>query len=119
ADCHWRREMAKAYGSTARFLRHGIGVCVRREREIVAEAYGMFPIDGAIELAVVTREPHRGRHLATAACAFLLRDLEERGVAAWWSCFEGNVRSIAVARRLGFGAPTPYRVLRYDAPPRT
>jgi RimJ/RimL family protein N-acetyltransferase len=95
-----------------------VGVCVRRGDEIVAEAYGMYPVDGEIEVAVVTREAHRGRRLATAACAFLLRHLEDRGVTARWCCWAENARSIAVARRLGYHAPTPYRLVRYDAPRR-
>ncbi|HEV7734496.1 MAG TPA: GNAT family N-acetyltransferase [Candidatus Binatia bacterium] len=115
-DCLWRGEMAKAFGTIARFLRHGVGVCVRRGDEIVAEAYGMYPTDGQMELAVVTKEAYRGRRLATAACAFLLRHLESRGIATSWSCYEANVRSITVARRLGFAQPEPYRLMRYDAP---
>ncbi len=115
-ECLWRGEMAKAFGTVARFLRHGAGVCVRRGGEIVAEAYGMYPTDGQMELAVVTKEAHRGRRLATAACAFLLRHLESRGVATRWSCYQANVRSITVARRLGYTRPAAYRLMRYDAP---
>lgn len=76
----------------------------------------MYPTGRAIELAVVTHEAHRERRLATAACAFLLAHLEARGLDTRWSCYEANVRSIAVATRLGYRDPVPYRLVRYDAP---
>lgn len=54
---------------------------------------------------------HRGRGLATAACAALIAACEAEGLAPWWDCGAHNDASVHLVARLGFGAGREYRYL--------
>jgi len=113
ARCEWRDLIEGAYGSVEAFLEHGLGLCLMRDNEILAEAYAPFIGRGVAEVGVVTAEAQRGRGLAAIAIAWLTVSLAERGLAMYWSCDADNEASVRVAGKLGFGPPRPFRILMY------
>ncbi len=113
ARCEWRELVEGAHGSVEAFLEHGLGLCLMRDDEILAEAYAPFIGAGVAELGVVTAEAHRGQGLAAIAIAWLAATLDERGLAMYWSCDTSNEASVRVAGKLGFGPPRPFGILLY------
>ena len=113
ARCEWRELVEGAHGSIDAFLEHGIGLCLMREDEILAEAYAPFIGGGVAEVGVVTSEAHRGQGLASIAIAWLAEVLAERGLAMYWSCDTDNEASVRVAGKLGFGPARPFGILLY------
>ena len=111
--CEWRALVEGAHGSIDAFLEHGIGLCLMREDEILAEAYAPFIGGGVAEVGVVTSEAHRGQGLASIAIAWLAVALAERGLAMYWSCDTDNEASVRVAGKLGFGPARPFGILLY------
>ena len=113
ARCEWRELVEAAYGSIDAFLDQGLGLCLMRDDEILAEAYAPFIGRGVAEVGVVTAEAHRGQGLAATAIACLTERLDERDLAMYWSCDTSNDASVRVAGKLGFGAAQPFRILMY------
>ena len=113
ARCEWRELVEGAHGSVEAFLEHGIGLCLMRDDEILAEAYAPFIGAGVAEVGVVTAEAHRGHGLAAIAIAWLAATLDERGLAMYWSCDTTNDASVRVAGKLGFGPARPFGILLY------
>lgn len=113
ARCEWRELVEGAHGSIDAFLEHGIGLCLMRDDEILAEAYAPFIGHGVAEVGVVTAEAHRGQGLAPIAIAWLAAVLAERGLAMYWSCDTTNEASVRVAGKLGFGEARPFGILLY------
>ncbi|NJO83036.1 MAG: GNAT family N-acetyltransferase [Blastochloris sp.] len=64
---------------------------------------------------MTTVAAHRGRGLATLACAALIGMCEAEGLAPWWDCAAHNMASVRLAWRLGFGAAQPYRYCWWEA----
>jgi GNAT superfamily N-acetyltransferase len=99
------------FGSLEQVMRHTRGVMVLDGDRVVCEAATGAPVEGRIEVGVTTDEQHRGKGLATAACAALITSCEAEGLATWWDCAAHNEASTRLARRLGFGEGREYRYL--------
>jgi len=113
ARCEWRELVEAAHGSPEAFLTNGLGLCLMRGDEILAEAYAPFIGHGMAEVGVVTAEAHRGHGLAAIAIAWLMVPVDERGLTAYWSCDDTNEASIRVAGKVGFGPPRPFGLWLY------
>jgi hypothetical protein len=113
ARCEWSELVEGAHGSAEAFLEHGLGICLVRHDEILAEAYAPFIGRDVAEVGVITPEAHRGRGYAPIAVAFLATALAERGLAMYWSCDADNIASVRVADKVGFGPARPFRLLLY------
>jgi RimJ/RimL family protein N-acetyltransferase len=100
-----------AFGTMEQVMRHTRGVMILHGDRVVCEAATGAPVEGRIEVGVTTDEQHRGKGLATAACAALIAACEAEGLATWWDCGVQNEPSIRLARRLGFRAGREYRYL--------
>jgi GNAT acetyltransferase len=111
--CAWRELVVGAHGSVEAFLEHGIGLCLLRDDEILAEAYAPFIGRGVAEVGVITADAHRGQGLAPIAIAWLAAELAERDLAMYWSCDADNEASARVAGKLGFGPARPFGILLY------
>jgi len=95
---------AAFWRNAAQFLAHGGGWCVKRDGEVGAIAFASFRMDGSLEIGVETRSAHRGKGLARAAAASLIRQLLAVGITPVWSCRRENIASYELAGRLGFCA---------------
>ncbi len=90
------------------FQAEGSGAVAYDGGEIVAAASSFLSLEGEVELDVSTRESHRGKKLATACIARMLRDCMERGIIVHWDA--QNDVSRHLAERFGFEAETEYSV---------
>ena len=98
----------KNYSCWAAFQAEGSGAVVYCSGEIAAAASSFLSLDGEIELDVSTKETHRGRKLATACVARMLRDCMERGIIVHWDA--QNDVSRHLAEKFGFEAEQEYSI---------
>ena len=96
------------YPCWAAFQAEGSGAVVYHGGEIVSAASSFLSLDGEIELDVFTKESHRGKKLAAACIARMLRDCMKRGITVHWDA--QNDVSRHLAERFGFEAETEYSV---------
>lgn len=97
----------------ATFLAHGGGAVVEQDGTVGAVAFTSFRDGTDLEIGIETVPEHRGKGLARAAAAALIRDATEAGLVPVWSCADRNAGSAALARSLGFAptSRTPYHRL--------
>ena len=88
------------YSCWSDFQAEGSGAFVYYGREIVAAASSFLSLNGEIELDVSTKESHRGKKLATACIARMLRNCMERGILVHWDA--QNDASRHLAQKFGF-----------------
>ncbi len=96
------------YPSWTAFQAEGSGAVVYDGEEIAAAASSFLSLDGEIELDVSTKESHRGKGLAAACVARMLRDCMERGITVHWDAQNDASRHLAI--KFGFQAETVYSV---------
>lgn len=113
-SCLWHERIISVCGTAENFIKNGIGFCVTRQSEIVAEAYAPFFGEQTAELGVVTNEKYRGQGLATIVCSQLIETCKEKGFKSYWSCNKDNCASIKVAKKLGFTGEKEYKLLVYE-----
>lgn len=113
--CQWTHEMERIFGGLRRFFLHGLGFCLVRGENILAEAYAAFWGGGPVEIAVVTDRSHRRKGLGLWVCLELIEACESMGFETCWNCDSRNEASIALAGRLGYRSATDYRLYEYSA----
>ncbi len=96
------------YPSFDAFRKDGSGAVVWRDGGIVASASSFLSLDGEVELDVSTLEAHRGKGLAAACVARMLRDCQARGIAVHWDA--QNETSRHLAGKFGFELEREYPV---------
>lgn len=90
------------------FQAEGAGAVVYDGGGIVAAASSFLSLNREIELDVSTKESHRGKGLATACIARMLRDCMERGIIVHWDAQNGASRHLA--QKFGFEIEAEYSV---------
>ncbi len=117
----WSRDFCALFDGPADYARRGIGVAALRGEALVAGAssYAVYgrargAEGGArrrgIEIQIDTREDHRRRGLATACGAALILACLARGLYPSWDAHD--LRSVALAEKLGYRRKGPYPVYR-------
>ena len=96
------------YPAYEAFRSEGSGAVVWRDGEIVASASSFLSMCGEVEMDVSTAQAHRGRGLATACVAAMLRDCMARGILVHWDA--QNVTSRHLAEKFGFEEEREYLV---------
>ena len=96
------------YASWAAFWAEGSGAVAYQGGEIVASASSFLSMDGEAELDVSTEEAHRGKGLASACVALMLKDCMARGIIVHWDA--QNETSRHLAEKFGFELETVYSV---------
>ena len=96
------------YASYDAFRAEGSGTAVSCGDRIVACASSFLSLDGEIELDVFTAEEHRGKGLAAACAAGMLRDCMERGIMVHWDAL--NETSLHLTEKFGFEREAEYDV---------
>ncbi len=112
--CEWRDDMAFYSGDLENFLRNDFGICMMFGDTIIVETYASALGAPYAETGAITHEPYRGKGYAPIAMAYLIKELEERGFHAYWSCDVDNPASASVARKLGFRIEKPYEIWEYE-----
>lgn len=98
----------KNYACWADFRAEGSGAVAYHGGGIVAAASSFLSLNGEVELDVSTEEAHRGKKLATACVARMLRDCAKRRIAVHWDA--QNDASRHLAEKFGFEIETEYSV---------
>lgn len=88
----------------------GAAFAVDVDGELAAMAFSAFVTDTQLEIGIETAPRHRGRGLATVACAALIDHCLARGLEPVWACRLENTASHRLAEALGF---EPARHLPY------
>jgi GNAT superfamily N-acetyltransferase len=87
------------FGGPENFVRTGFGVCALLARSPVCAASTYALTADKAEVAIATREDHRGQGLATAVGAAMLAECQQRGHLPHWNAY--NPISQRLALRLG------------------
>lgn len=104
----WSRDFCAAFDSPADCCKRGLGVAALWEGVPVAGAGSYCVYRGGIEIEIDTREDHRRRGLATACGARLILECLDRGLYPSWDAID--LRSVALAEKLGYHRARPYPV---------
>jgi RimJ/RimL family protein N-acetyltransferase len=106
------------YGSIDSFLKFGLGVCILHGDEYVCQASADMDIGGVREIGIFTEREYWGQGLGTIAVAHLLKWCDELSCATYWDCVKLNIRSLKIARKLGFTHERSYKLLAWFPPKR-
>ena len=104
----WSVDFVSQFMDAGDFCRRGLGMAALRNGHLAAGAssYTIYP--GGIEIEIDTKPEFRGRGLATACGAALILECLRRGLyPSWDAC---DLRSVALAEKLGYHMDHPYPV---------
>lgn len=104
----WSRDFCAAFDSPADCCRRGLGFVALWEGMPVAGAGSYCVYRGGIEIEIDTRRDYRRRGLATACGARLILTCLDRGLYPSWDAHD--LRSVALAEKLGYHRGEPYPV---------
>ena len=103
----WPEVIEGIFGSIENFGKAG-GFTLLDGEIIAAESMIGFKGKDNIEIGTITHEKYRGKGLSTYICAYLVKDLVDKGFSPYWSCNASNIGSKKVAENLGFNEPFEY-----------
>jgi GNAT superfamily N-acetyltransferase len=104
----WARDFCARFVNADDFRSRGVGVAALLHGELLAGASSYIVYDGGIEIEIATRRDYRRKGLATACGAGLLLECLRRGLQPSWDA--QDLRSAALAEKLGYARPQPYAV---------
>lgn len=104
----WSKDLRGCFRDFDDYERRGLGVAaVRRKDRLLAAGASSYSIcEGGIEIEIDTREEFRRQGLALACGASLILECLNRGIYPGWDAHD--LRSVAVAERLGYHRSKPY-----------
>lgn len=113
-QAEWSHDFCDCFQSAADFLSRGIGVAALYRGAFVAGASSYAVYDGGFEIEIDTKPEYRRLGLATACGARLILEALDRGLYPSWDAFD--LRSVALAEKLGYHLDHPYEIymLRQD-----
>ncbi len=104
----WSRDFCDCFRSCEDFLRRGVGAAVLKDGVLVSGASSYAVYDGGFEIEIDTMPDYRQRGLATVCGARLILEALKRGLYPSWDAFD--LRSVALAEKLGYHVEHPYAV---------
>lgn len=104
----WSKDFCSAFAGPADCCRRGVGVVAMYGGIPVAGAGSYCVYRGGIEVEIDTRRDHRRRGLASACGARLILECLDRGLYPSWDAID--LRSVALAEKLGYHRGEPYPV---------
>jgi hypothetical protein len=112
----WFGFISAIYGSTERFLTHGIGYGLVNDQGVcVAQAYGAMMSEKLCEIGVVTHPDYRGNGYILHPAQALIDECLRRNITPIWSCDSTNTASLKTALKLGFTVAHHYAFIKKDA----
>ena len=105
---NWSRDFCSLFRDFADFQRRGLGVGVVLDGKLVAGASSYSVYCGGIEIQIETHRAYRRQGLATACGAALILDCLDQGRYPSWDAHD--LRSVALAEKLGYRRGAPYWV---------
>ena len=104
----WSRDFCSCFQGNEDFLRRGLGVAILKDGELVSGASSYTIYHGGIEIEIDTKPEFRGQGLATVCGARLILEALDRGLYPSWDAFD--LRSVALAEKLGYHLSHPYTI---------
>lgn len=106
---NWSSDLVGAYPNAQDFVQRGLAIVALQSGRPVAGCGAYAYADGLMEVEIDTHPDFRRRGLATACGAAFLLGCLERGLVPHWDAM--TKISLALSRKLGFGAARPYAVV--------
>ncbi len=106
------------YGTIYACLQTDLGVLILHEDEYVCRAEADMDVGGVREIGIFTEPGHWGKGFGTIAVAHLLKWCDDLGCSTYWDCVKLNIRSLKIARKLGFTHERSYKLLAWFPPDR-
>ena len=104
----WSADFCSQFGDYNDFSKRGIGVAALFEGKPVSGASSYTVYRGGIEIEIDTKPEFRQKGLATACGAKLILECLKRGLYPSWDAHD--LRSVALAEKLGYHMDHPYAV---------
>lgn len=104
----WSRDLCSQFEDSADYARRGLGFVALYQGYPVAGASSYAVYRGGIEIEIDTKEEFRRQGLATACGARLILECLKRGLYPSWDAHD--LRSVALAEKLGYHRGQPYPV---------
>lgn len=96
----WCRDGVANYPDYELYRRHGLGVVILKDKEIVASCSSYSGFQDGIEIEIDTRKDHRRKGLAYACAAKLILECLDRN---WFPSWDAqNLMSVGLAEKLGY-----------------
>lgn len=109
----WSREFCAQFEDKTDFCSRGLGVAALCGESLVSGAASYCVFDGGVEIEIATRPDCRRLGLAAACGAGLILECLRRGLYPNWDAVD--LRSVAVAEKLGYHMDKPYTVFIKNA----
>ncbi|MDC0723712.1 GNAT family N-acetyltransferase [Nannocystis bainbridge] len=97
---NWRDPVLAIFGSVANYLRHGFGVCLLHDDQLVAEIHGVVG-GGLCEFGCHTRADYRRRGLSSLVLGAACKHAVALGLAPFTTFDAGKIESEALSRSAG------------------
>ena len=104
----WSRDFCACFADASDFLSRGVGVAILHNGIFVSGASSYSVYDGGFEIEIDTKPEYRQRGLATVCGAKLILEALKRGLYPSWDAYD--LRSVALAEKLGYHVDHPYTV---------
>ncbi len=104
----WSKDLCSQFADYADYRSRGLGVAVLCAGQLVSGASSYAVYNGGIEIEIDTKAEFQGRGLATACGAGLILECLRRGICPGWDAHD--LRSVALAEKLGYRLDHPYTV---------
>lgn len=111
----WSQDFCACFRDSADFLARGIGFAALHDGRLVSGASSYSIYSGGLEIEIDTHPDHRRRGLALACGARLILEALDRNLYPSWDAFD--LRSVALAEKLGYALDFPYAVYMLGDPP--
>lgn len=105
---NWSRDFCSLFSDSRDYQERGLGVAVICNGELVSGASSYSVYHGGIEIEVDTKPEFRQKGFACACCAGLILECCKRGLYPSWDAHD--LRSVALAEKLGYHMDSPYTV---------
>lgn len=104
----WSRDLCSQFSDYSDYKARGIGVAVIHQGKLVSGASSYVVYDGGIEIEIDTKPEFRQKGLATACGASLILECINHQLYPSWDAHD--LRSVALAEKLGYHMDYPYTV---------
>lgn len=105
---NWSKDFCSQFIDYSDYHKRGLGVAAIYQGKPVSGASSYTVYHGGIEIEIDTKSEFRGKGLATACGARLILECLSRGLYPSWDAHD--LRSVALAEKLGYQMDHPYTV---------
>ncbi len=105
---NWSKDLCSQFESYSDFQKRGLGIAVIKNGALVSGASSYSVYTGGIEIEIDTKPEFRKKGLATACGAKMIIECLKQGLYPSWDAHD--LRSVALAEKLGYQIERPYVV---------